>query len=395
LISLANLGLAYQAMGKLDLAILRLEEAFQLTKAKLGPDNRETLDRMHFLANALCTAGQFDQGLPLLEEVLKLRKARYGPDHPNTMKDLATAYRKAGKLAQLQVLYREQIAADTGDFTAKFELGRLLLDIAKTNSANAGSSHSLAQEGEQLMREYQDNIRSRYSNDPLKLADRLKDVPEFYYRQGNYAKAEALYREMIELRRSRLRPDHKDVMDSTASLARLLTDWAWAEHDSKSAIQNPTSEMAEHARNAEQLLREVIAVRLGDRTNSWRIGDVKVGSGERSCRSRLRTGAWTRQLEKPNSWKRKRCCWRDTSNCEPAPMMKNTFAMHSSASNAFTTLGTNPTNESNGSKSVCFMMPGNSHNPPCGYCSRTNSRKRSLPPEPLLPFGKNKYPAIG
>jgi hypothetical protein len=60
-----------------------------------------------------------------------------------------------------------------------------------------------------------------------------------------------------------------------ASLARVLSDWAWAERDSKSDTRNPKSEVAERAREAERLLHEVVAVRLRDSTNSWRIGDLK------------------------------------------------------------------------------------------------------------------------
>ena len=59
------------------------------------------------------------------------------------------------------------------------------------------------------------------------------------------------------------------------SPARLLTDWVWVESDSKSAIPNPKSEMAERAREAERLLREVLPLRLRNDTNSWRIGDLK------------------------------------------------------------------------------------------------------------------------
>lgn len=90
---------------------------------------------------------------------------------------------------------------------------------------------------------------------------------------------------MVQYRRAGLSADHKDVLDATASLARLLGDWAWAERDSKSEIRNPLaapersaggkSEIAERAREAERLLREVLAIRVRQSTNSWRIGDLK------------------------------------------------------------------------------------------------------------------------
>ena len=94
--------LAYQAAGKLDLALPLDEETLKLSKAKLGPDHPETLASMNNLAMAYRAAGKLDLALPLFEETLKLRKAKLGPDHPDTltsMNNLALAYqdcREAG-----------------------------------------------------------------------------------------------------------------------------------------------------------------------------------------------------------------------------------------------------------------------------------------------------------
>jgi hypothetical protein len=78
------------------------------------------------------------------------------------------------------------------------------------------------------------------------------------------------------------------MLEPTANLARLLSDWAWAERtnivaaevrrlaSSNSLSSTLNSQLSPHdrAREAERLLRDVLAVRLRD-TNSWRIGDVK------------------------------------------------------------------------------------------------------------------------
>ena len=80
-----NLAVAYQAAGKLDLALPLFEETLKLRKAKLGPDHPDTLDSMNNLAMAYQAAGKLDLALPLFEETLKLRKAKLGPDHPDTL----------------------------------------------------------------------------------------------------------------------------------------------------------------------------------------------------------------------------------------------------------------------------------------------------------------------
>ena len=234
---------------------------------------------MYALAAAYAQAGKADQALPLFEEALKLRKAQLGPNHPETVaaaEAFDEAYRKAGKPDQLEAKYREQIAQQSGDvLVARIELGRLLLEAAKTNSADSRRGQDLTREGEQLVREYLAGVRSRYTNDSLTLSGKLYDVADLRYRQGNYAEAEPLYRETIESRRGRMTADNQDVLQPKASLARLLTDWAWAERNSKSDTRNSKSEMAERAREAERLLLEGLAVRLRDSTNSWRIGELK------------------------------------------------------------------------------------------------------------------------
>src|SRR5262249_2126406 len=88
--------------------------------------------------------------------------------------------------------------------------------------------------------------------------------------------AEPLYREIVQSRRARLGAEDKDLLDATASLGRVLADWAWAERDSKSEIRNPKSEIGERAREAEKLLRECLAIRLrGTNSTHWRTAEAK------------------------------------------------------------------------------------------------------------------------
>ena len=77
-----NLAAAYQAAGKLDLALPLFEETLKLRKAKLGPEHPDTLTSMNNLAAAYQAAGKLDLALPLFEETLKLSKAKLGPEHP-------------------------------------------------------------------------------------------------------------------------------------------------------------------------------------------------------------------------------------------------------------------------------------------------------------------------
>ena len=90
-----NLAVAYQAAGKLDLALPLYEETLKLTKAKLGPDHPDTLTSMNNLAG-LSAAGKLDLALPLYEETLKLqsqarpRSSRHARQHEQPRRAIRT-----------------------------------------------------------------------------------------------------------------------------------------------------------------------------------------------------------------------------------------------------------------------------------------------------------------
>src|SRR6185503_11084243 len=105
---------------------------------------------------------------------------------------------------RLEAVYREQLAQQAVDsVSAKIGLGSLLLEVAKRNSAGSRRREERASEGTRLVAEYLADVRSRYPNDPLKLAEKLADAAEFLYREGHYSEAAPIYREIIELRRTR------------------------------------------------------------------------------------------------------------------------------------------------------------------------------------------------
>ena len=57
-------------------------------KAKLGRDHPDTLTTMNNLALAYQAAGKLNLALPLFEETLRLRTAKLGPDHPDVLANM-------------------------------------------------------------------------------------------------------------------------------------------------------------------------------------------------------------------------------------------------------------------------------------------------------------------
>jgi tetratricopeptide (TPR) repeat protein len=88
LASMTNLAMVYMQVDRLDLALQLLEEALTRKKAVLGPDHPSTLRSMNNLAAAYRRAGRLDDALPLFEKTLELRKTTLGPDHPETLRSM-------------------------------------------------------------------------------------------------------------------------------------------------------------------------------------------------------------------------------------------------------------------------------------------------------------------
>jgi eukaryotic-like serine/threonine-protein kinase len=96
-----SLAMAYQADGKLGLAIPLYARTLKAKEAKLGSDDLSTLLTRHNLAGAYLEAGRLDLAIPLLERTLKAEESRRGDSDPITLaarNNLAGAYRRDGQL---------------------------------------------------------------------------------------------------------------------------------------------------------------------------------------------------------------------------------------------------------------------------------------------------------
>jgi tetratricopeptide (TPR) repeat protein len=65
-----NLARAYQAAGKLDLAVPLFEETLKLVRVKLGPDHRNTLNTMGSLGKAYADAKQGEKAAAIFKELV-------------------------------------------------------------------------------------------------------------------------------------------------------------------------------------------------------------------------------------------------------------------------------------------------------------------------------------
>src|SRR5207249_389236 len=64
------------------------EQALPLQRARLGPDDDNTLLSMNNLAADFEAIGRHAEALQVREQTLALRQAKLGPDHPDTLQNM-------------------------------------------------------------------------------------------------------------------------------------------------------------------------------------------------------------------------------------------------------------------------------------------------------------------
>ncbi len=211
----------------------------------------------------------------MYREELATRRKLLGNEHPDVaivLSDLASVLNDQRKFAEAETMYREALAVKrkvSGDEHP--DVASLLSDLGPVLV-----SQGKLVEAESTYREALTIVRGSATSEPQTLEGRLETLAEFLFRQCQYAKSEPFYRELVASRRARLPPEAADVLVPTASLARLLADWAWSERSSASKHTDSKRRIAERAREAEHLLRDCLAIRLqAVKAGSWRIADVR------------------------------------------------------------------------------------------------------------------------
>ena len=169
----------------------------------------------------------------------------------------------------------EEIAADDKNFSSFTQRLKLLGGTpAKTANGAQKTPRVFKDEGRLAEFEllYHDALARAGlagSNNPSGLEIRIYQLADVLFREGKFADAELLYREILRRRQTRLNPEDEDRLRAVTSLGRLLADWAWAERTNAAAVVN-------RAREGASLLRDCLAIRLrGTNASFWRTADLQ------------------------------------------------------------------------------------------------------------------------
>jgi tetratricopeptide (TPR) repeat protein len=190
-----NLASALSDAGRHAEAIELFNATLKAREATLAPDQPLTLTSRNNLAFALTRAGRAAESIPLLEATLKVAESKLGPDHPQTTttrNNLAKAYFVAGRFDR---------SVPLSEVVLKQTLDKLGPDNARTlkYQFNVGATYVDVGRHSEGVRLLEDALRRAHGrSDALEV---VKNAPAYlgrgYLATGQYAKAEAVYRELL------------------------------------------------------------------------------------------------------------------------------------------------------------------------------------------------------
>jgi eukaryotic-like serine/threonine-protein kinase len=211
------LGVVFRNMGRHTDALKTHEETLERQKAKLGPDDLETLGSMYNVALSYTQLGRYADALKLNEEVLTVRKAKLGANHPDTlwsMNNVASNYGELGRHADAYKLHEETftlrkatLGHDHPDtLTTMYNLGLCCSMLGRNTDAVKLGEETLALREAKLGLDHRDTLRS------------MHNLAESYRALRRLPEAVKLHEETLSHQRAKLGPDHGDTLVSMNNL---------------------------------------------------------------------------------------------------------------------------------------------------------------------------------
>jgi tetratricopeptide (TPR) repeat protein len=215
---LRRLAAAYQAAGRVDLAVGVLTGALERREEALGPGHPDTLTARAELARTYLAADRVEEAIPHFERTLAGREWVLGPDHPETLAarlDLAAAYRAAGRLDDSIKVFQRTLADQelvlgedhSTTIATRGSLAAALHSAGRTQDAIPLYARTLADRERLLGPDHPDTLTARGN-----LAYAYRSV-------GKLKEAIPLYSRTLADRARVQGPDHLDTITSRANLA--------------------------------------------------------------------------------------------------------------------------------------------------------------------------------
>jgi CHAT domain-containing protein/tetratricopeptide (TPR) repeat protein len=218
--SLNNLGVCHHAIGEYDRAEPLYCKALESFKVVLGENHPDYVTTFNNLAVLYGLRGDYEKALPLYRKALELRKEAVGEKHPDyvrSVNNLAWVYKAMGDYANAEPLYLKAL-----------QLHEQGLDYGWPNS--------------RILEIYRHVDLRRPPRAAEMQTDRaliLGNLAVCYHEMGEYARAEPLYRNALEINKKllgELSADYARNLNNLAALYQLMGDYTRAEPLFKKAV---------------------------------------------------------------------------------------------------------------------------------------------------------------
>ena len=201
----------------------------------LGPEHPDTLTSMNNLANAISDQGRYAEAEKLYREVLEIQKECWAPSIPTRSEACTT-------------------------WPSRFRSGPTRRGGA-TLQGGAGAPEESA--GPRASR----TLRS------------MRNLAIAIGHQARYAEAEQLFREVLEIQKRVLGPEHPDTLRSMNNLAILYTNWCWQLATAADVSQRDPVKAVELANKAIELRPDDAGHRNNLGVAQYRAGDWQAAVG--------------------------------------------------------------------------------------------------------------------
>ena len=208
-----ELARAYLDSGRRREALRIWESSLETTRRELGERDARTLTVMHNYASALSAMGRFDEADRFFNRVIELRRDVFGPEHPQTLTArsmLASMLQRQDRNAEAAEQFRAILAGRRdvlgprhhSTITAGANLGVALIrlaELARLEGREARAAEALREAGA-LTHDAVEGYGDLLGADHQKTITTLGNLAYILEELGEDARAEALYREVIEER---------------------------------------------------------------------------------------------------------------------------------------------------------------------------------------------------
>jgi hypothetical protein len=213
----------------------------------------------------------------LLQEFANLGRRQTGGDSSReeeflvgTIARLAHRVHKRGDLAKARTLAEEALALYQRHPDWQFERGENVANLSFVWKELGDEARFEALQCEALSTRLRNPSSATEEQRAI-----ARQMAHERYRQRAFAQAETLYRGLIEVLPAAAGAESDERLGLTASLARALADWSWADWRSNSNARGLNPNVVERAHEAERLLSAGLSSRRRQWTNTWRLADLE------------------------------------------------------------------------------------------------------------------------